>query len=173
MRTQQRWSRVVVTAFLLVATMSLSAPAASARHSQPGFPVLRRGDHLQAVALAQSLLSDRGFPVVADARFGPQTEDAVRRFQSSRNLTVDGIVGAQTWSHLIRTLRQGSRGEAVYGLQRNLSRHQGYELAVDGAFGPQTHQAVVRFQTDTALVADGIVGPKTWQELADRSIHGD
>lgn len=172
MRTRQRCSKLLVTALLLVATMSVSVSAASARHSQPGFPVLRRGDHLQAVALVQSLLGDKGFPVVADARFGPQTEDAVRRFQHSRNLTVDGIVGAQTWSHLIRTLRQGSRGEAVFGLQRNL-RHQGYELAVDGVFGPQTRQTVVRFQTDTELVADGIVGPKTWQELADRSVHGD
>lgn len=173
MRTSQRWPRVLLTVMLVVATMALSAPVASGRHAQPGFPVLRRGDHLQAVALVQSLLSDRGFRVVADARFGPQTEDAVRRFQSSSKLRVDGIVGNQTWSHLIRTLRQGSRGDAVYGLQRNLRQHQGYEVAVDGVFGPQTRQAVLQFQTDTGLVADGIVGPKTWQMLADRSVHGD
>jgi peptidoglycan hydrolase-like protein with peptidoglycan-binding domain len=38
-------------------------------------------------------------------------------------------------------------------------------LAVDGAFGPRTHRAVVAFQHGHRLVADGIVGPHTWAAL--------
>jgi hypothetical protein len=36
---------------------------------------------------------------------------------------------------------------------------------VDGIFGPMTEQAVLQFQRDHELVADGDVGPYTWREL--------
>ena len=32
--------------------------------------------------------------------FGPQTEIAVRNYQRSRGLTVDGIIGCNTWRSL-------------------------------------------------------------------------
>jgi DNA invertase Pin-like site-specific DNA recombinase/peptidoglycan hydrolase-like protein with peptidoglycan-binding domain len=52
---------------------------------------------------------------------------------------------------------------AVRHVQRVLHR-QGYSLGrpgVDGRFGPLTDAAVRRFQADSGLVADGIVGPRT------------
>ncbi|MGX1887195.1 peptidoglycan-binding domain-containing protein [Streptomyces sp. NPDC055287] len=36
----------------------------------------------------------------ADDSFGTVTEAATKRFQKSAAITVDGIVGAQTWSFL-------------------------------------------------------------------------
>jgi peptidoglycan hydrolase-like protein with peptidoglycan-binding domain len=36
---------------------------------------------------------------------------------------------------------------------------------IDGVFGPVTKAAVVQFQTDSGLTADGIVGPITWAAL--------
>jgi hypothetical protein len=63
------------------------------------------------------------------------------------------------------TLRRGSRGTAVSALQRDLAA-LGYDLAMDGAFGPQTAGAVRRFQTDRGLAADGIAGPRTLATLA-------
>ncbi|MEV6265278.1 peptidoglycan-binding domain-containing protein [Streptomyces sp. NPDC051784] len=53
----------------------------------------------------QALLIFKGFSVGSsgvDGQFGPATESAVRRFQSSRGITSDGIVGATTW-HYLRT----------------------------------------------------------------------
>jgi len=44
----------------------------------------------------------------------------------------------------------------------------GYSLerhGVDGVFGPETRDRVVRFQSDRGLTADGIVGVDTWTSL--------
>jgi len=69
-------------------------------------------------------------------------------------------------------LRQGSRGEEVRRLQKNLNAAIGRRygtIAADGIFGPRTKQAVERYQKDFQLKAvDGIVGPETRTALATR-----
>ncbi len=62
------------------------------------------------------------------------------------------------------TIRQGSKGDSVRELQRSL-RSLGYELEIDGKFGPLTTQCVKTFQGDAQLERDGIVGPLTWAAL--------
>lgn len=57
-------------------------------------------------------------------------------------------------------LRRGDHGEAVRDLQAALSG-AGYPVAIDGAFGPLTQEAVERFQRDAGLAVDGITGPRT------------
>ena len=37
--------------------------------------------------------------------------------------------------------------------------------AADGIFGQNTKNAVIAFQRAKGLIADGIVGPKTWSKL--------
>src|SRR5262249_32357797 len=39
------------------------------------------------------------------------------------------------------------------------------ELAVDGKFGPLTHQAVLQYQRGVSIAADGIVAKQTWYHL--------
>lgn len=57
--------------------------------------------HLQwAVVALQRLLTARGFATTADGKFGPKTETAVKRYQTSRGLKPDGVVGKNTWSKL-------------------------------------------------------------------------
>jgi peptidoglycan hydrolase-like protein with peptidoglycan-binding domain len=139
------------------------------------WPLVRRGDQEHPVQTLQYLLRARRRVVVVDGDFGPQTEAAVKAYQRRKGLVVDGIVGPITWRALIVTVKRGSRGEAVRGVQtefqfRNLSGDPGLGLKVDGIFGPKTDAAVRGFQQALALdvpsvVVDGIVGPITWQAL--------
>jgi peptidoglycan hydrolase-like protein with peptidoglycan-binding domain len=60
------------------------------------------------------------------------------------------------------TLAFGSDGDWVAYLQGCLSALGHASGAPDGAFGPRTRQAVEAFQQAAGLVADGVVGPRTW-----------
>lgn len=64
------------------------------------------------------------------------------------------------------TIRQSRTGGStcVKHLQGHLNNY-GYGLAVDGAWGPITNNAVRDFQAKRDLVVDGIVGPNTWNAL--------
>ncbi|MDJ0625232.1 MAG: peptidoglycan-binding domain-containing protein [Candidatus Caenarcaniphilales bacterium] len=66
-------------------------------------PTLRRGSRGPYVRTLQTLLNKFfGFQkLTIDGHFGPKTLSTVRRFQRLRKgLTVDGIVGPQTWKAL-------------------------------------------------------------------------
>lgn len=65
---------------------------------------MSRGDRGEHVRALQILLSGRGFNgrmQAADGIFGPDTEGAVKLFQSARGLMVDGIAGEQTMRSLL------------------------------------------------------------------------
>ena len=62
-------------------------------------------------------------------------------------------------------LRRGSRGPAVTALQRALGS-LGYDIAVDGEFGPSTERAVRAVQARLGLPVDGVVGPRTKSGIA-------
>ena len=38
---------------------------------------------------------------------------------------------------------------------------------LDGVFGPQTRNAVISYQRNSGLVADGIVGCNTWRSIQE------
>jgi hypothetical protein len=65
------------------------------------------------------------------------------------------------------TVRRGSQGADVTALQKVL-RQRGYDIDMDGVFGPDTERAVREFQRKSNLDADGVVGPRTWTKLANR-----
>lgn len=64
-------------------------------------PTIRRGSTGNPVRRAQKRLTLGGYDTGGvDGIFGAGTEAAVRRFQGDRGLTVDGIVGPQTWAQI-------------------------------------------------------------------------
>lgn len=67
-------------------------------------------------------------------------------------------------------LRKGVRNSAVKSLQLllNGALKPSPKLKPDGDFGQRTHDAVVRFQQERRLPADGVVGPQTWVALGQK-----
>ena len=59
----------------------------------------------------------------------------------------------------------GSRGEQVSKVQRKLRQWGYYDGAVDGVFGQETYDAVVRFQRKNGLTADGVIGSATAEAM--------
>lgn len=128
------------------------------------WPTVQRGDTGERVRTVQYLLRQAGYSLTADGSFGAITESAVISFQQSRGLYPNGVVAGSTWTALVVTVRNGSTGEAVKGVQSQLNT-RGYGLVVDGVFGSKTEAAVRDFQTKRGLVVDGVVGPRTWNAL--------
>lgn len=63
------------------------------------------------------------------------------------------------------TLKQGSRGSTVKKVQQKLKNWGYYNGSVDGIYGSQTKQAVIKFQKKNNLAVDGIAGKKTLEAM--------
>jgi murein DD-endopeptidase MepM/ murein hydrolase activator NlpD len=105
-----------------------------------------------------------------DGLWGPATERAVRRLQRRAGLAVDGIAGPATRRALrrygrpglgSRLVRTGLVGWDVSRVQFLLAWHGFPSGTLDGAFGPRTAAATIRFQRFARLGADGVVGSAT------------
>ena len=57
--------------------------------------------------------------------------------------------------------QQGSRGNEVRQIQKKLKQLGYYKGNIDGLYGSDTKKAVISFQKNCGLTADGIAGPKT------------
>ena len=144
------------------------------------WPVVQNGSQGHPIRTLQLLLRARGHNLTVDGMFGPATEAAVKAFQTSKGMTTDGIMSAQTWSTLIVQVKKGSSGDAVRGVQEEFqfrAGEPGKGLKVDGIFGPQTDSTVRGFQHALSLdvssvVVDGIVGSVTWQALVSGMLSG-
>ncbi len=146
------------------------------------WPLVKSGRKGELAKTAQYLLRHRGFDIAVDGVVGPLTEGAIRDFQKSENLRVDGVIGNQTWAKLIVQIQQGAKGDAVRAAQgqlrlRNLPETK--NLAVDGDFGSLTDAGVRAFQkalNDQNFVTtpvDGMVGPVTWHALVANFLGPD
>lgn len=139
-------------------------------------PTISQGATGTAVSWAQYLLVRRTLSYQdIDGVFGPKTKTAVEDFQSSRNLTADGVVGPHTWAALggdgaePPSLHEGSHGALVERLQVSLNEGRGEFapaanpiLATDGKYGPKTAAAVRGAQHEAGIAADGVVDLRTW-----------
>ncbi|GIE87164.1 N-acetylmuramoyl-L-alanine amidase [Actinoplanes regularis] len=139
---------------------------------------IRRGDTGPAVSEIRSILTV--LELLSDPEpdlFDEHLENAVRAFQQSRGLGVDGMVGDETWRALDGARwRLGSRtlfhsvpdaltGEDVRALQERLLE-MGYDTGrPDSVYGARTAHAVAQFQREVGLTPDGSCGPQTMKAL--------
>lgn len=146
--------------------------------SVAGLP-LKLGDTGPSIVDLHRRLAQAGFGAVdpREATFSAETEAAIREFQGSRRIEVDGVVGRHTWSALAEAAyRLGDRllyhksspmlrGDDVAELQQRLGA-LGFDAGrVDGIFGPDTAKALETFQRNAGLPTDGIFGPDSLAAL--------
>lgn len=164
------------------AGVQTAAPEASGK--------LRLGDSGSAVLSLQQALNKLGYNLKADGKYGSGTYSAVRDFQKTHGLSVDGVAGTETQTLLFALaaggsaptalptaaptvaptatvaqtgytkLQRGDEGTQVLTLQRALNR-LGYGLKEDGKYGTGTYNAVRDFQKAHGLKVDGIAGNET------------
>ena len=167
-------------ALALILTL-LAAPQALAATK---YATLEFGSRGSDVLKLQKALLELGFnPNGTDGKFGRGTETAVKAYQAARGLEADGKAGTLTLTKLYaetdgqsatvttpvttnpNTLKYGDSGSRVTELQTALVK-LGYNTnGVDGRFGAGTQRAVISFQKDNGLEADGLAGTKTLELL--------
>ncbi|EAX47898.1 NLP/P60 protein [Thermosinus carboxydivorans Nor1] len=74
-----------------------------------------------------------------------------------------------TFAHASGVYEEGDQGPEIAAIQARL-RELGYRLEVDGDFGQATKSAVIAFQKDRGLEADGVVGAQTYRALMGRDM---
>lgn len=70
----------------------------------------------------------------------------------------------------MKLVKLGSRGDTVKLLQQLLKDKHFYRGKVDGVFGKGTHKSLTKFQKTNNLLADGMAGKRTWEELRGNHI---
>lgn len=134
--------------------------------------------------------------VAMDGIFGPSTRDAVIATQNVFGLNPDGVVGEDTWKAIynayigiVRTiplefregniipfpgvfLNIGSESDAVRILQEYLNYIADFYPEIPsvnptGYYGERTQESVTAFQQEFGMEPTGIVGPVTWDRIAD------
>ena len=159
--------------------------------SKTGYSTIAYGSYGDDVRKMQTALKKKGFyKGTVDGKFGPSTKTAVIAFQKSVGLNADGKPGYRTLSALYNgtssintaeratyeaetevkvsnphSLYYGCTGTRVKSLQKALKAAGVYKGKLDGVYGDLTRSAVVKYQTQHGLKADGIAGTKTLASL--------
>ena len=103
-----------------------------------------------------------GFSSFEDGMHFEIADETLRQWRSDGTLGED--VKARSLSKPVLSL--GDRGKDVKELQQLLLQ-KGYDVMVDGHFGPITHAIVIDFQARVGLTPDGLVGEKTMKALLE------
>lgn len=108
-------------------------------------------------ALSTSMLSEiqNGLSALKQIQSG--------NYNAQTSSSSSGSSSSSSSASSARTLQVGSRGDDVKRLQQYLG------ISADGIFGNQTKQAVINFQKNHSLSADGIVGKNTHNILGFRT----
>nr|WP_281241101.1 peptidoglycan-binding protein [Marinococcus luteus] len=164
----------------------LNAKNSSSNDSSPSSGVMKEGVSGSNVQQLQKDLNEAGFHVVnaPTVHFGPKTDQAVRDFQKANGLYVDGVAGPNTLAKLAEVLNESSNDDSSSSdsglLQDGVDSPAAQAMKEDlytlgyldisspnGKFGPQTEAAVIAFQKDHGLTANGIADDKTLAKMKE------
>ena len=152
---------------------------------QEEYLLLKKGYSGLEVRKLQGRLAELGYYAGGvDGIYGETTVDAVKAFQRNNGLSGDGQAGVQTQTKLYstsaryanhpvatadpeasRTLSLGMSGNDVYALQTRLIELRYLSGVADGVFGEETKNALIAFQKNNNLTADGNAGSATIKKI--------
>lgn len=152
-----------------------------------GDSVLKSGARNADVQVLQERLKELNFLTInkTTTYFGSMTVKAVKDFQRSKGLSVDGSFGPATFKAIQnssqsststpvksgRALKINMSGADVKALQGQLSKLGYLKGNIDSKFGPQTRSSVIGFQKAYGLSTDGVAGPKTTSTI-NKALNG-
>lgn len=183
-----RFTKILLAGTVLAVAMTMSNTALAET-------ILQRGQRGEQVRSLQIALKNQGYFTgnVTDF-YGTKTENAVKKFQSDRNLSPTGQVDRITWNSIFqpgfvggasqiplvppsttpiypkpnvnRVLAWGEISPEVGLLQQRLQTLGFYNGPINNTFDVATRSAVIQFQRQRGIVpVSGEVGPTTWQYL--------
>ena len=176
--------RKTLTILFIILTMIMcEAQAETLRFGMKGEEVRK----LQKELIEQNYLTGK-----ADGIFGPATEEAVRRFQKTNKLKVDGLAGPKTQEKLYNapgntsdgskyksyfsgdysTISEKSDSARIRVLQKVLQQMNYLRDSADGVYGTNTKNAVCCFQQGHGLRKDGIAGENTLKAIERAASEG-
>lgn len=135
--------------------------------------VLGPGDERWEVGFGKYVLAGLGAYDTdgVDDVYGDDLTAAVEEYQSAEDVPQSGEFDTATWEHVRADFGEVGPGmqpepsDLVRAVQYALAEGYGYDVAVDGYYGPATEGAVREFQGIVGIGADGIVGPVTFRAL--------
>ncbi|HEX7815925.1 peptidoglycan-binding protein [Dyella sp.] len=151
--------------------------------SEPGHapskthPAQDKSDQSGDISKVQGELAQLGYkdskgqPLEADGKLGNNTRAALEKFQTEHGLTVDGKIGPQTEKAMQTALHTQVSDMQGHLAQLGYKDHNGQALKADGIMGPNTQDALKKFQTDHGLTADGKINAQT-EKAIDTALKG-
>ena len=148
-------------------------------------PVIRAGAMGDSVTRLQNRLKELGYySGTVDGQFGPGTRTAVTDFQQRHGLQSDGVVGPDTSEILYSASALPAitpeptavptptpDTTSTRAVQQRLQELGYYSGIVDGISGPGTKKAILLFQQQHGLSADGVYGRATASVLFSDNAH--
>lgn len=151
-------------------------------------------DYNPRIRDVQELLREKGYyKGLVDGFVGEQTRKAVKKIQKEKGLKATGRIDSETLAALDLDKEKEARpplvsekkevsnppeavkeaqnaGDAKMDarqVQRALSSAGFYKGKIDGKTGPLTKKAIMIFQKENGLKADGVAGKSTWMKLKE------
>ncbi len=184
---QVLFSYIAISADYVITTAPTATPAPTATSTpepitKSNVVVIRVGTTGDAVLRLQNRLTALGYYTSrADGVCMADDAAAIRVFQRTNGLEVDGVAGYDTQVllysasalgsdgktmagatiDLTQTLRRGSTGDSVIAVQQRLIALGYLTGTADGIYGTGTAEAIYNFQKRNGLSRDGVAGEKT------------
>ncbi len=142
------------------------APKPQPAPAKPKINTVVRDGQIHCNNYVNAGLKTDGIRGTASKKAGIKCFQQACRMDYGAGIAVDGFRGSATSKALSgHTVRVGESQELVRALQINLMLRGYNPNGVDGSFGSGCHVAVIQFQKDHGLTADGIAGRNTFNSL--------